>query len=301
VNGVFGARMADVVRRCGGTLVALEAPFGEVFPPERIEEALRREGQVKAVALVHAETSTGAEQPLEGLGRLCHERGALLVVDAVTSLGGLAVEVDRHGIDVCYAATEKCLSCPPGLAPLTLSPRAVEVVRGRRKRVQSYFLDLSLIADYWTEGRRLHHHTAAVSMIYALREALRIVLEEGLEARYARHRLNSAALVAGLSELGCQPSAAPRHRLPSLNCVRTPAGVEEAPIRRGLLSLSRIEIGGGLGPLAGKVWRIGLMGESSRQENVLAVLFAIEGALEKAGQRLESGRSLAAAVQVYAG
>ncbi|HTT71948.1 MAG TPA: alanine--glyoxylate aminotransferase family protein [Anaeromyxobacteraceae bacterium] len=300
VNGVFGARMADIVGRCGGTLVRLEAAWGEVLAQERIEEALRREAPVKAVALVHAETSTGAEQPLAGLGQLCHDRSALLIVDAVTSLGGLPVQVDRHAIDVCYSGTQKCLSCPPGLAPLTLSPRALEAVRSRKTKVQSWYLDLSMIADYWAEGKRAYHHTAPVSMIYGLREALRIVLEEGLERRFARHRRNSAALLAGLAQLGCEPNAAEGHRLPSLNCVKTPPGVEEGPVRQALLTDARIEIGGGLGPLAGKVWRIGLMGEGSWPEHVLAVLFALETALAKTGRRVKPGGSLAAAVGVYA-
>jgi alanine-glyoxylate transaminase/serine-glyoxylate transaminase/serine-pyruvate transaminase len=300
VAGVFGTRLAEIVGRCGGQLVKLEVPWGQVFPLERIEEALKREGKVKAVAVVHAETSTGAQQPLEGLGKLCRDHGALLVVDTVTSLGGIPVEVDRHGIDVCYSGTQKCLSCPPGLAPLTLSQRALDAVRARKTKVQSWYLDTSLIADYWADGKRAYHHTAPISMVYALREALRIVLEEGLEARYARHRRHSAALMAGLAELGCTPNAAEGHRLPSLNCVQTPAGVEEAPIRKALLESFDIEIGGGLGPLAGKVWRIGLMGEGSRQESVFTVLSALEQSLAKVGRGVKPGASLAAAAGVYA-
>jgi len=299
VNGVFGTRMADIVGRCGGTLVKLEVPWGQVFPRERLEEALREEGKVKALAVVHAETSTGAQQPLEGLGQLCHEHGALLVVDAVTSLGGVPVEVDRNGIDVCYSGTQKCLSCPPGLAPLTLSPRALEAVKARKQRVQSWYLDLSMIADYWAEGKRAYHHTAPITMVYALREALRIVLEEGLEARFARHRRHSAALMSGLAQLGCIPNAAEGHRLPSLNCVKTPDGVEEAPIRKALLLDGNIEIGGGLGPLVGKVWRVGLMGEGARQESVFAVLAALEQALAKAGRAVKAGSALTAAAQAY--
>ncbi len=299
VNGVFGTRMADIVGRCGGTLVKLEVPWGQVFPRERLEEALRKEGKVKALAVVHAETSTGAQQPLEGLGQLCHEHGALLVVDAVTSLGGVPVEVDRNGIDVCYSGTQKCLSCPPGLAPLTLSPRALEAVKARKQRVQSWYLDLSMIADYWAEGKRAYHHTAPITMVYALREALRIVLEEGLEARFARHRRHSAALMSGLAQLSCIPNAAEGHRLPSLNCVKTPQGVEEAPIRKALLLDGNIEIGGGLGPLVGKVWRVGLMGEGARQESVFAVLAALEQALAKAGRDVKAGSALTAAAQAY--
>jgi alanine-glyoxylate transaminase/serine-glyoxylate transaminase/serine-pyruvate transaminase len=299
VNGVFGARMADIVGRAGGRLVKLEVPWGQIFPLERIEEAIRKEGKVKAVAVVHAETSTGAQQPLAGLGKLCHDNGALLVVDTVTSLGGVPVEVDENGIDVCYSGTQKCLSCPPGLAPLTLSPRALDAVKARKTKVQSWYLDLSMIADYWAEGKRAYHHTAPISMVYAIREALRIVLEEGLQARFARHRRHSAALMAGLARLGCTPNAAEGHRLPSLNCVQTPPGVDEAPIRKELLTGASIEIGGGLGPLVGKVWRIGLMGESARQENVLAVLAALEQALARAGRSIEPGAAVTAALATY--
>jgi alanine-glyoxylate transaminase/serine-glyoxylate transaminase/serine-pyruvate transaminase len=300
VSGVFGSRMADIVGRCGGALVKLEVPWGQIFPLERIEEALRKEGKVKAVALVHAETSTGAQQPLDGLGSLCRDHGALLVVDAVTSLGGVPVEVDRNGIDVCYSGTQKCLSCPPGLAPLTFSSRALEAVRARKHKVQSWYLDVSMIADYWAEGKRAYHHTAPISMVYAIREALRLVLEEGLEKRFARHRRHAAALMAGLAELGCTPNAAEGHRLPTLNCVKTPEGVDEAPIRKAILAEHHIEIGGGLGPLVGKIWRIGLMGESARQENVLAVLAALEQTLGKSGRRVEPGAALAAAMRSYA-
>jgi alanine-glyoxylate transaminase/serine-glyoxylate transaminase/serine-pyruvate transaminase len=298
--GYFGARMGEIVGRCGGKIVKLEVPWGQVFPFERIAEALKKEGKVKAVALVHAETSTGAQQPLDGLGQLCQERGALLVVDAVTSLGGVPVEVDRHGIDVCYAGSQKCIGCPPGLSPITFSQRAVDAVRARKTKVQSFYLDLLLLADYWSEEKRSYHHTAPISMTYGLREALRMVLEEGLEPRFARHRRHSAALMAGLAQLGCTPNAAEGHRLPTLNCVQAPAGMDEAPIRKALLLQHDIEIGGGLGPLAGKVWRIGLMGEGSRQESVFAVLAALEQVLARAGRKVEPGVALAAAAQSYA-
>jgi alanine-glyoxylate transaminase/serine-glyoxylate transaminase/serine-pyruvate transaminase len=301
VAGVFGSRLAEIVGRCGGQLVKLEVPWGQIFPLERIQEALAKEGKVKAVALVHAETSTGAQQPLEGLAMLCRDHGALLVIDAVTSLGGVPVGVDRHGIDVCYSGTQKCLSCPPGLAPLTFSPRALAAVRARKTKVQSWYLDVSMIADYWAEGKRAYHHTAPISMVYALHESLRIVLEEGLEPRFARHRRHSAALMAGLAQLGSTPNAAEGHRLPSLNCVKTPEGVDEAPIRKALLTEAGIEIGGGLGPLVGKIWRIGLMGESARQEHVLAVLAALEQALARSGRSVMPGSAVTAALRSYAG
>jgi alanine-glyoxylate transaminase / serine-glyoxylate transaminase / serine-pyruvate transaminase len=299
-SGVFGNRMADIVGRCGGRLVKLEVPWGETIEPGRIEETLRKEGKVKAVALVHAETSTGAQQPMEGLGQLCHDHGALLVVDTVTSLGGIPVEVDGWGADAVYSGTQKCLSCPPGLAPLTLSQRALDAVKARKTKVQSWYLDAGMVADYWAEGKRVYHHTAPISMVYALRESLRLVLEEGLEARFARHRRHSAALMAGLAALGCEPQAQEGRRLTSLNCVKVPGGVDEAAVRKFLLAEHSIEIGGGLGPLAGKVWRIGLMGESARQENVLAVLAAIEQGLAKQGKAPKLGASVGAALEQYA-
>jgi alanine-glyoxylate transaminase/serine-glyoxylate transaminase/serine-pyruvate transaminase len=300
VAGVFGSRMADIVGRCGAKLVKIDVPWGEVVDHARIEEALRREAPVKAVALVHAETSTGAHQPIDGLGKLCHAHGALLVVDCVTSLGGVPVEVDAWEADAVYSGTQKCLSCPPGLAPLTLSSRALETVRARKTKVQSWYLDASMIADYWADGKRAYHHTAPISMVYALREALRIVLEEGLEARFARHRRHSAAVMAGLAALGCSPQAQEGHRLPSLNCVTVPAGIEEAAVRKFLLAEHGIEIGGGLGPLAGKVWRVGLMGESSQQANVVTVLAALEQGPAKQGKAPRPGTAVGAALEVYA-
>ena len=297
--GVFGNRMCDIVGRCGGKLVKLEVPWGETIDAARIEDALKKEGRVKVVALVHAETSTGAHQPLEGLGALCHRHGALLVVDTVTSLGGVPVEVDAWEADAVYSGTQKCLSCPPGLAPLTLSDRALEAVKARKTKVQSWYLDAGMVADYWAEGKRVYHHTAPISMVYALRESLRIVLEEGLEARFARHRRHSAAFMAGVAALGCAPQAQEGRRLPSLNCIQVPTGVDEAAVRKYLLAEHSIEIGGGLGPLAGKVWRIGLMGESARQENVLAVLAALEQGLAKQGKGPKLGAACAAALEFY--
>jgi len=300
VAGVFGTRMADIVGRCGARLVKIEIPWGEVVTPAQIEEVLKREGKVKAVGLVHAETSTGAWQPMAGLGALCHDHGALLVVDTVTSLGGMPVEIDAWGADAVYSGTQKCLSCPPGLAPFSLSARALDALKARKQKVQSWYLDATMIADYWAEGKRAYHHTAPISMVYALREALRLVLEEGLPARFERHRRNSEALLAGLAALGCQPQASAGHRLPSLNCVKVPAGVDEAAVRRWLLAERGIEIGGGLGPLAGKVWRIGLMGDGSRQENVLAVLAALEQALAAQGKGPKPGAAVSAALEAYA-
>jgi alanine-glyoxylate transaminase/serine-glyoxylate transaminase/serine-pyruvate transaminase len=299
VNGLFGARMAAIVDRCGGKLIRVEAPWGKIIEPHDIRKALSRSGPVKIVALVHAETSTGVSQPLEDIATLCRDHGSLLVVDAVTSLGGLPLNVDGWGIDACYSGTQKCLSCPPGLAPLTMNEHALAVIRSRKTPCQSWYLDLSLVAEYWTEGKRAYHHTAPISMLYALREALRLVEEEGLAARFARHKLNSAALMAGLASLGLRPFAEEHHRLPTLNCVTLPTQVEDAPVRASLLQEFGIEIGGGLGSLQGKVWRIGLMGESSTRTNVLTLLSSLEEIFLRRAWIARAGIALDAASQLY--
>ncbi|MBI4401681.1 MAG: alanine--glyoxylate aminotransferase family protein [Nitrospirae bacterium] len=301
VNGVFGSRMASIVERCGGKPVRVEASWGRIVEANAIKSALARSGPVKAVAVVHAETSTGVHQPLEEIGALCRQHDALFIVDAVTSLGGLPLEVDRWGIDACYSGTQKCLSCPPGLAPLTLSERALAAIRNRKAPCQSWYLDVSLIADYWAEAKRAYHHTAPISMLYALREALRLIEEEGLEARFARHRLHSAALMAGLGALGLLPFAEEGHRLPSLNSVTLPAQVEDAAVRAELLQEFGIEIGGGLGALQGKLWRIGLMGESSAREHVLSLLSALEVLFLRHKWISRPGIALEAASRIYAG
>jgi alanine-glyoxylate transaminase/serine-glyoxylate transaminase/serine-pyruvate transaminase len=299
VNGLFGSRLATIVERCGGKAILVEAPWGQIVEPDAIEAALRRSGPVKAVVIVHAETSTGAWQPLEPIANLCRNHDTLFVVDAVTSLGGAPVEIDRWGIDVCYSATQKCLSCPPGLSPFTLSDRAMAAIRARRSPCQSWYLDMALIADYWAEGSRAYHHTAPISMLYALREALRLVEEEGLPARFTRHQLNGDALAAGLTELGLSPLPPIEHRLPMLTCVTVPAHIPEAKIRANLLSTYGIEIGGGLGPLKGKVWRIGLMGESSTEAHVLSLLKALEDLFIRDGWLSTPGTALRAAARVY--
>jgi len=299
INGIFGTRLASVVDRCGGKAIRVEAPWGECIQPDAIEHALVRSGPVKAVAIVHAETSTGAWQPLEDIGALCRRHDALFVVDAVTSLGGLAVGVDRLGIDVCYSGTQKCLSCPPGLSPFTMSEQALAAVKARRLPCQSWYLDMGLIAEYWTEGSRAYHHTAPISMLYGLREALRLIEEEGLSARYKRHQINSNALLAGLEVLGLVPLPPAGRRLPMLNCVMVPAHIPEADIRARLLSQYDIDIGGGLGPLKGKVWRIGLMGESSTEANVLTLLNALEALFFEGGWLSTPGVALQAASRVY--
>ena len=251
VNGVFGNRMSDIVGRLGGELHRIDRPWGEVFDPQEIETALDRWPRTKLVAIVHAETSTGAWQPLLDIGRICRERDCLLIVDAVTSLAGVELEIDDWRIDACYSGTQKCLSCPPGLAPLTVGPRAVEKLRQRKAKVASWYLDLTMIQQYWAERQRTYHHTAPISMNYALHEALALILEEGLEPRFSRHRLHSAALMAGLEAFGFEPAAQEGHRLPVLNAVLVPDGIDEAAVRRQLLDDHNIEIGGGLGELAG--------------------------------------------------
>jgi alanine-glyoxylate transaminase/serine-glyoxylate transaminase/serine-pyruvate transaminase len=296
VNGVFGTRMADVAGRCGAEVHVVEAPWGETLEPADVARALAEHPKTKVVGIVHAETSTGAHQPLEEISRVVHDSGALLLADAVTSLGGVELQVDSWQIDACYSGTQKCLSCPPGLAPVTFSPGAFEVVKGRRTKVQSWYLDLSMIAQYWGESR-VYHHTAPVNMSYALYEALRLVLEEGLEARQARHILNHRALRAGLEALGL--GYIPSRSLPNLNAVHVPDGVDDALVRRRLLQEHGIEIGAGLGPFKGKAWRIGLMGHSSSRRNVTAVLAALEMILGDLGPGVDRGAALAAAAGVY--
>lgn len=300
VNGVFGTRMADVVERCGGTPVVIETEWGRVFTPDDVRAGLARCTRPKLVALVHAETSTGAWQPLDGMAPIVHDAGALLLVDAVTSLAGCPLKIDEWGIDACYSGTQKCLSCPPGLSPVTFSPAAQDAMRKRQHKVQSWYLDLSMLEKYWGEDR-VYHHTAPVSMNYALREALRLVCEEGLEARYRRHERNHRALAAGLSALGMGLAAQDGHRLWMLNSVTIPDGVDDRSVRRQLLETHGIEIGAGLGAFAGKMWRIGLMGESSTQANVELVLDALESVLAAHGHACPRGAGVAAAQAVYAG
>lgn len=296
IHGVFGERMLDIVERAGGRPVIVRADWGRAIARTDIEAALESSNP-RALAIVHAETSTGVLQDMTGLAELVHARGALLVVDAVTSLGGHPVGVDRNGIDVCYSGTQKCLGAPPGLAPITFSERALERIRARKSKVQSWYFDITMVEKYWGSDRT-YHHTAPISMNYALREALRIVSEEGLEARWRRHELNHRALVVGVEAMGLEMNVAREHRLWSLNAIRVPAGVDDARVRGRLLNDSNIEIGGGLGPLKGKIWRIGLMGSGSSRENVLLVLDALQRALSAEGFACAPG--VEAASRVYA-
>ena len=298
VNGVFGTRMKDIVERCGAKPVVIETQWGNVFTLEQVRDALKQCRRPKLVALVHAETSTGAWQPLQEISPVVHGAGALFVVDAVTSLGGCPVQIDAWGIDACYSGTQKCLSCPPGLSPVTFNQAAIDVIRARKSKVQSWYLDLTMIEKYWGE-ERVYHHTAPISMNYALREALRLVQEEGLTARFRRHQQNHEALAAGLAALGMTLAAQEGYRLWTLNSVTIPSGVDDAAVRRQLLEEYSIEIGAGLGPLRGKVWRIGLMGESSTRSNTLLVLSALESILRQQGYSCTPGAGVRAAQTIY--
>jgi len=298
VNGLFGERMADIVGRSGGCLVRVDAPWGEPLDPDEIAAALAAHPGTKALTVVHAETSTGVLQPLEPLARLAREHGCLFIVDTVTSLAGVPVKVDEWGLDVVYSGTQKCLSCPPGLAPLTAGERAVEVLKARKTKVQSWYLDLPMLVSYWgTE--RFYHHTAPVNMVFALYEALRLIAEEGLEARFARHRVNGEALLAGVRAMGLEPFAREGYRVPMLLSVKVPDGVNDLEVRKDLLGRANVEIGGGLGPTKGRIWRIGLLGHSAQRENVLLVLAALEAALGRQGFKTGPGAGLAAAEAVY--
>ena len=298
LNGFFGDRIAQMVDRCGADVVPIEADWGRIIEPEQVEEALKANPGAKLVAIVHGETSTGVLQPLEEISRIVHAHGALLLLDAVTSLAGCELLVDEWGVDVCYSGTQKCLSAPPGMAPLTLSPQAMDVVANRKEPVRSWYLDVSLLRNYWGGGQaRVYHHTPPMTMLYALREALRTALQEGLEARIARHRRNAEALWAGLEAMGLRLHAQEGHRLPPLTTVRVPEGVDEMAVRRGLLQEHNIEVGGGIGALQGQVWRIGLMGYGSTAHNVLAILYALGTELARHGYRTEAEAGVAAAVQ----
>jgi alanine-glyoxylate transaminase/serine-glyoxylate transaminase/serine-pyruvate transaminase len=297
VAGFFGQRMVEIANRAGAQVTALERPWGEVFDFQQIRETLQKV-RPKLLAIVQAETSTGAWQPLEGLGELCHEFDTMLLVDAVTALGCIPVAVDAWQIDAVYSCTQKGLGCPPGLSPVSFSPRAVEVFSKRKTKVQSWYFDVNLVEHYW-DSERFYHHTGPISMVYALFEGLRLVLEEGLEERYARHRRNHEALKAGLKALGLTYTANEKHQLPQLNAVRIPAGGDDLAVRKRLLSEFGIEIGGGLGEFKGKAWRIGLMGYNSRPDVVLLFLAALEQCLASQGVKVQSGAGVTAANHFY--
>lgn len=296
VNGVFGTRMAEVARRCGAAVTTAQVPWGRAFDMDDLRSAAAGQ-RYKLLCVVHAETSTGALQDLRQLRELADELGALLLIDAVTSFAGLRLEIDALGIDAVYAGTQKCLSCPPGLAPVSFSPRAEETLALRRTPVTSWYLDLSLIRQYWG-CERAYHHTAPINMTFAIHEALRLVLEEGIESRAARHEQHSRALWAGLEAMGLTLTVPMDQRLPTLTTVDIPDGVDDAAVRRMLLDDYSLEIGGGLGPMKGKVWRIGLMGHGCSRQNVTLCLAALTGVLRQAGYA-PTGDPLAAADATY--
>lgn len=282
VNGVFGTRLAEVARRAGAEVVTADIEWGQPVTPEAVRAAAAG-GKFKALCVVHAETSTGVLSDIAALRPVADELGAdelgaLLIVDCVTSLGGLPVELDAWGVDAAYSGTQKCLSCPPGLAPISFSPRAQAVLAARKTKVQSWYLDLSLISSYWG-AERAYHHTAPINMLYGLHEALRLAHTEGLEQRYARHAAAAAELYSRLESLGLALLVAPESRLAPLTSVRVPEGVDEAAVRASLLANHEIEIGGGLGPLKGAIWRIGLMGYGATTENAVRVTEALREAL----------------------
>ncbi|HEB97307.1 MAG TPA: alanine--glyoxylate aminotransferase family protein [Sedimenticola thiotaurini] len=294
-NGVFGGRMQENVERCGGVAVMVEDEWGRAVDPQKLEDALKANPDAKIVAFVHAETSTGAQSDARTLVKLAHRHDCLTIVDTVTSLGGTPVKVDVWGIDAVYSGTQKCLSCVPGLAPVSFNERAQEKIRSRGSRVQSWFLDLNLVMGYWGGGaQRSYHHTAPVNTLYALHESLLMLKAEGLENAWNRHQRHHLALRAGLEALGLRFIVPEEERLPQLNAVSIPEGVDDAAVRARLLEEYNLEIGAGLGALAGKVWRIGLMGHASRAENILLCVAALEAVLADMGAPIETGVALGA-------
>lgn len=304
-NGVFGSRMKESVERCGGIAVMVDDDWGSPVDPNKVEDALTAHPEACALAFVHAETSTGARSDAETLCRLAHRHDCLSIVDAVTSLAGIPLEVDGWGIDAVFSGTQKCLSCTPGLSPVSFSERAVARIQARSQRVQSWFLDLNLVMGYWGNGtggsKRAYHHTAPINALYGLHEALVMLTEEGIETAWARHRHMHQALRDGLEAMGLRFVVDAEHRLPQLNSVWAPDGIEEAQVRARLLNEFNLEIGAGLGDFAGRVWRIGLMGYSARRENVLLCLAALEAVLADMRAPIERGAGIAAAQRVLVG
>lgn len=296
-NGVFGGRIAEISERLGCEVTRVAAPFGEALDLDRMRDGIRAV-KPKLVAVVHAETSTGVLQAIPEIAESARSVGALTLVDCVTSLGGVPVELDAWQVDLAYSGTQKCLSCPPGLAPVSFSERAVAALRARTSKVRSWYLDASLLLNYWG-GERAYHHTAPINMLYALREALLVLREEGYEAAFARHRLCHESLHAGLAAMGLGSPVAPRDRMPQLNAITIPDGADDLAVRRALLRDYGIEIGGGLGPLKGRIWRVGLMGHGARRDNVSAFLGALEEVLVRSGVAVEQGRALHAAARVW--
>jgi len=301
-NGVFGGRMKENVERCGGEAVMVQDPWGRAVDPHKLEDALQANPDARIVAFVHAETSTGAQSDARTLVELAHKHDCLAIVDAVTSLGGTPLKVDEWGIDAIYSGTQKCLSCTPGLSPVSFSEAAADKIRKRSHKVQSWFLDMNLVMGYWGAGaKRAYHHTAPINALYGLHEALVMLQDEGIENAWARHAANHNALKAGLEALGLTFVVPEAERLPQLNAVSIPEGVDDATVRARLLKEFNLEIGAGLGDLAGKVWRIGLMGHASRAENIVLCIAALEAVLADMGAPINTGVALGAAQQVLAG
>ncbi|MFN2309419.1 MAG: alanine--glyoxylate aminotransferase family protein [Gammaproteobacteria bacterium] len=299
-NGVFGGRMKENVERCGGTAVMVEDAWGAAVDPNKVEDALKAHPEASLLAFVHAETSTGAQSDAETLAALARRHDCLTIVDAVTSLGGTPLQVDAWGLDAVYSGTQKCLSCVPGLSPVTFSERALARVKARKTRVQSWFLDLTLVLGYWAgDGKRTYHHTAPVNALYGLHEALLILQEEGVENAWARHRRHHEALRAGIEAMGLRFVVEPAARLPQLNAISVPGGVDEAAVRARLLNEYSLEIGAGLGAMAGKIWRIGLMGHAASQRNVLCCLGALDAVLGDLKAPIQTGVAVGAAMAVY--
>ena len=301
-NGVFGGRMKENVERCGATAIMVEDTWGTAVSLDKVEQAFANNDNIKALAFVHAETSTGVRSDAEALASIARKNNALVIMDTVTGLAGIPVEVDAWGIDCAYSGTQKCLSCTPGIAPITFSQKAQDVIANRNTKVQSWFLDMQLIMGYWgANTKRAYHHTAPVNAMYALHESLRLVEAEGLAAAHARHALHHKALVAGLESMGLSMAVAADIRLPQLNAVNIPDGVDDGAVRAALLEQFDLEIGAGLGALAGKTWRIGLMGFSAKAVNVRKCLLALETVLSAQGANITSGQALAAAQALYQG
>jgi alanine-glyoxylate transaminase / serine-glyoxylate transaminase / serine-pyruvate transaminase len=290
--------LAEVAARQGGRVHPVEAQWGRIIEPAQIAEALKAAKNPKLVAIVQAETSTGIHQPIEEIAEIAHRHGAMIAIDAVTSLACVPVEIDKWNIDACYSCTQKGIGAPPGLSPVTFSVRAMDAIHARKSKCRSWYFDVALIEHYWGADR-LYHHTAPISMNYALYEALRIVVEEGLEARWKRHRANAAAFQAGVRAMGLELAAQEGYRLPQLTTIAVPANIDELKVRGELLRLFNIEIASGLGPLKGKIWRVGLMGEGSRRENVMLALNALEEILGSMGYEIARGRALSAADLAY--
>jgi alanine-glyoxylate transaminase/serine-glyoxylate transaminase/serine-pyruvate transaminase len=297
-NGVFGGRMKENVERIGAEAIMVEDSWGAPVDPQKLESALKKHPDAKTVAFVHAETSTGVQSDAATLCEIARAHDCLTILDTVTSLGGTPVKVDEWGVDAVYSGTQKCLSCTPGLSPVSFSERAVEKIKNRKNKVQSWFLDLNLVMGYWGEGaKRAYHHTAPINALYGLHEALVILQEEGLENAWTRHRKNHDILRAGIEAMGLELIVSPQYRLPQLNAVSVPAGVDEAQVRKRLLEEYQLEIGAGLGTLAGKIWRIGQMGYASNSKNILYCLGALDAVLTSMNAPINSGAGVKAALQ----